>query len=160
MDFYSPTIWKGQITVTPLRQNDEGLWVPAGEGDTFPNLVVDSGLDLIASSLENGVNVDTQINYFALGTDNTTEAPGDTSLGAEAFRKLVTAYTTGVTTGQIITTGYVAPSEANGFQIEEIGWFAGATATTDSGTLMARVVYQRQKVASEALQIDRTDTFS
>lgn len=159
MEFYSSIKWRGQIAVTPLRRNEAGVWVPSGPKEEFPNLIVNGGLDLIAAALESSAAT-TQINYFALGNDNTAAAATDTQLGAEQFRKLVTSYTTGVTTGEIVTTGYVAPAEANSFTIEEIGWFVGGTATANSGTMFARVVYNRTKTASEALQIDRTDTFT
>ena len=79
-------------------------------------------------------------------------------LGNETFRKQVTSQAAGAV-GVTITNLYVAPEEAVG-TIEEIGFFSGssASATTDSGTLFARVLYSRTKTAVESIQIERTDT--
>jgi hypothetical protein len=162
MEFYTKSKWRGMIAVTRIRKNPfTGEW-QKGVREEFSNLVVDSGLDLFALSLTSD-NIKTQIKYFALGSDNTAPAAGDTDLASEQFRKPITTYTTGLNVGETVTTGYVAPSEANSgdFTIGEIGWFAGsATIAANSGAMIARVVYNRAKTSGEALQIDRTDTFS
>jgi hypothetical protein len=162
MEFYTKRKWRGRVAVTPLRKNPwSGDW-QKGPREEFPNLIVDAALDLFALSLSTN-NTNTQIDYVALGSDGTAPAAGDVALGSEGFRKIITAYTVGLSVGGIITTGYISPAEANSdsFTIEEIGWFAGAaTVTPGSGTLIARVNYNRAKTAGEALQIDRTDTFS
>lgn len=160
MYFHGTVTRRAHIAVTKWRKNPStGLW-ERGTVSRFPNLVVNSGLDLLARAIESNA-IDTQITYLALGSDATAAAPGDTTLGNEQFRKQVTAYTTGVSTGEVTTTAYVSPGEANGFSIEEFGWFAeDATATADSGTLVARVAQSETKNNTIALQVDRTDTFS
>lgn len=169
MEFYGTRKRTGLVRVTPLVRAHVhprcNHWQPSGETEEFPNLIVDTGHDLLARALQSG-NVNTQITYIALGSGAAAPAASDSTLGNEGFRRTVTDYTLTATAGQIITTSYIAPDEANDFNIEEIGWFAeDATAAPDSGTLVARVNYQlpsgpRQKLNTEALQIDRTDTFS
>ena len=97
---------------------------------------------------------------MAVGTSNTAPAVTDTQLGNEVFRKQVTTYTNGGSTGEVLVTAYIAPSELNGTAIAEVGFFAGnsATATANSGVLLARGLYSHSKVSTESisLQIDLT----
>lgn len=160
MEFYGTTTRRGHVAVTAWRYNEStGLW-ERGWRNEYPNLVVNGGLDLLARAVESNA-VDTQITYLALGSSATAAAATDTALGSEQFRKQVTAYTTGITTGEVTVTTYIAPGEANAFTINEFGWFAeDATGTANSGTMVARVVQNETKNNTIALQIDRTDTFS
>lgn len=89
-----------------------------------------------------------------------TPAAGQTALDSEQFRKALTT-NSAPATGAGKTTTYIAPGEANTWTTEEIGWFAGstATATAGSGVMLARVLYHRAKAATESIQIDRTDQF-
>lgn len=137
--------WRGQVRV--IARGVDGR-VSVWEG---PNQITDAGRAKLAAALR-GEPV--EITHVALGADNTPPSPGDVALGDERFRKPVTAQSAGPGVGQTVTTVYIAPGEANGFPIEEIGWF------TADGTLIARVLYSREKTALESLQIDRTDTIS
>lgn len=97
---------------------------------------------------------------FAATTTSVTPTPaaGDTTLHNETFRKGFTlASPSG--TGQALTTVYLAPQDAN-IVIAEIGWFAGVNAISalNSGTLIARTLYNHQHTNLESLQIQRTDT--
>lgn len=149
---------RAAIAVTEWRQTPSGLW-ERGPVNRFTNLVVDTGLDLYARAVQSNA-VKTQMTYVALGSSATVAAAGDTLLGSEQFRKQVTDYTIGAA-GEITTTVYIAPGEANAFSIEEFGWFAeNATATANTGTLVARVAQSQTKNNQTALQIDRTDTFT
>lgn len=143
--------WHGRVRVT-ARYVDGSV-----EVDEFDNLITDAGLNLMRDSLKEGLSA--EIRYTALGSDATAPASTDTSLGSEQFRKPVTTETDNGT-GSVVHTTYISPGEANDFVIEEIGWFAGADASdaTDSGVLVARVNYSRDKTDLESLQIDRTDT--
>lgn len=157
MEFYG--VWKrrGNIAVTPWRKVD-GVWRP-GDSDLFPNLITDDGKNMLARAVESNA-IDTQITYVALGNVNTPVAATDSTLpgSGEFFRKQVTAYT--VASDQVTTTAYISPGEANQ-QIYNIGWFAeDATGTAESGTMVAAVDYSRLKDNTEALQIDRVDTFA
>ncbi len=107
-----------------------------------------------------GLAVDLQIKYVAWGSSNTANNVAQTTLVAEFGRKAITSQTNGGT-GELVTVTYIGPSEANTPKIEEMGWFAGplATATPDSGIMVARVLYSHQKTALEAIQSARTDAF-
>lgn len=143
--------WSGHIRVT-VRYADG-----TEEVEEFENLITDAGLDLLASALG---GVDSEIKYVAWGTSNTAPASGDTTLVAESGRKVVTSQAAG-STGAYVTTVYLAPNEAN-VAIEELGWFAGASAsaTADSGVLVARTLYSHTKTSLESITIERTDTLS
>ncbi|MCT8978313.1 hypothetical protein N4T77_17125 [Clostridium sp. CX1] len=126
------------------------------------NLITDAGLNMIRDMLKGAIN-DAQIKYVALGNDSTPPDPADIKLKSEQFRKVVTNRNNDpVQAGKLYTELYVADTEANSFKCEEIAWFAGvgATATKDSGICIARILYSRQKSATESWTIRRTDTVS
>jgi len=127
---------------------------------SVPNLITDVGLNYMRDLLTGDVVPPTAIAYIALGSSSTPPANGDTQLGAETSRKAVTKQEVNGP-GQVQTTCYVAPFEANG-QIEEIGVFAGpgATSAPNTGILIARVLWSHLKTELESLQIVRTDTIS
>jgi hypothetical protein len=84
-----------------------------------------------------------------------------TKLEDEKWRKQTTAqYPDSAQAGVLYTELFVADFEANDFKCEEIAWFAGAgaTATKDTGIMIARVLYSRQKTNLESWTIRRTDT--
>ncbi len=146
-------LWSGTfeiIITTPTKRKTVQL----------RNLITDAGLNYIRDLLDGSINPPTQIQYIALGSSNTLASASDTRLGAEFFRKPVTKQEI-PGTGQVASTVYVAPYEANQ-QTEEIGVFAGpgATSAKDSGVLIARVLWSHLKTELESLQIVRTDTIS
>lgn len=144
--------WLGQVRVAVIGMTGAVQW----EG---VNQITNGGLDLMAQALRT-VSVNTEITYVALGNGSAAVSASDTELGNEKFRKQVTeqhANGTGVT----VTNLYVAPDQANSFDIEEIGWFAGdADQTPGSGIMVARVLYSHSKSNLESLQIERTDTLA
>lgn len=144
--------WRGRVRIT-CRHVDGTETV-----DEFDNAIMDAGKNLLRDALQ-GVNAD--IAYVALGSDSTAVAATQTTLVAEQFRKQITSQTDGAT-GVLTTVAYIAPPEANTFTIEEIGWFAGddATSSTDTGVMVARVLYNKVKTNVESIQIDRTDTIA
>ena len=143
--------WQGDINIKSFDKDGNLI-----QEDNVKNLITSAGKNLLAEALR--TNNDCEIKFIALGSDNTAVTSGDTTLGNETFRKQVTSQPAG-SVGVTITNLYVAPEEAVG-TIEEIGFFSGssASATTDSGTLFARVLYSRTKTAVESIQIERTDT--
>jgi hypothetical protein len=147
------THWQGEVRITAFR---DGQVVSITE---LKNLITDAGLNLLISGLVG--EVDAKIKYIALGNDDIAPSNSDTKLGNEFFRKAITKQEDGGT-GEIITTTYIAPGEANTYTIKEIGWFAGENATTtkDSGVLIARVLYTRAKNEKESLVIERTDALT
>ena len=143
--------WQGKVKVKALDADGNVL-----QEDTINNLITTAGKNLLAKALRE--STDCEIKYIAIGSSNTAPSTSDSQLGSETFRKAVTSQVAG-SSGVTITNLYVAPEEAVG-TIEEIGFFSGSTAsaTTNSGTLYARVLYSRTKTAVESIQIERTDT--
>jgi hypothetical protein len=125
-------------------------------------MVTDAGLNLIRDG-NHGTN-SPKITYVALGTNSATPATSDTLLGAEVFRKPVTAFTNS-TTGELVITMYLAPGEAVSYDIEEIGFFGGSTATSarNTGILIARGLYShnpKSNVESIQFSLDLSYTRS
>ena len=98
--------------------------------------ITNAGLNLLRDGMRGAATP--QITYVAIGTSTTTPAATDTQLGAEAFRKAVTSAVAGGSNGEVIITLYLAPGDANGINVQEVGFFGGAaTGTANSGTLLA-----------------------
>lgn len=126
------------------------------------NLITDVGLNMFRDVLK-GTVIDGKIKYVALGSGTTAPGNSDTSLSSEQYRKIVTSQNSDpVTAGKLYTELYIADTEGNSFRCEEIGWFAGASASSTSGTgiMIARILYSRQKSSTESWTIRRTDTIS
>jgi len=151
------TAWLGQWEVISHdAKTGKELW----REKIRPNLIMDDGLDMFRDILKGDVT-DGKIKYVALGNDSTAPANDQSTLVAEQFRKIVTSQNVDpVTAGKLYTEVYLADTEANTFKCEEIGWFAGANASTtkDTGIMIARVLYSRQKSSTESWTIRRTDT--
>ena len=149
--------WLGQWEIE-IRENGKIKEIV----DLTHNLITDAGLNMFRDALKGDIT-DMQIKYVALGNGATAPANADVQLVAEQFRKVVTsANVDPVTAGKLYTELYVADTEGNAFKTEEIGWFAGvvATATVNTGILIARVLYSRQKASTESWTIRRTDAIS
>ena len=103
------------------------------------NLIVTNGKNLIRDMLGLVAGV-TGLNYFAIGTDNTTVQVTDTTLGTEVFRDTFTK--TNLSSAKINIQYYLGSGSANGNTLTEAGLFGDdATGTPDSGTLFARVTH-------------------
>ena len=171
---YGPPIrWSGKITIIRRRHPDPGCLFcaidphcpkhrnPIVDQATVGNLITTLGFNWIRRAVR--TTFDPGIRYMAWGSGTTAPAAGDTVLATETGRKAITSYTDGAT-GVEVTTTYLAPAEGNG-SLAELGWFATdtATATADTGVLIARVLYPGGtwvKDAGYSLQLDRTDTFA
>ena len=127
---------------------------------TLKNKITTVGLNMLRDMIYAAIN-DAEIKYLAWGSDNTAVSAAHTTLVAEFGRKLVTSQAAGAA-GIVTTTTYIAPYEANAPKVEELGWFAGvgATAVADSGIMLGRVLYSRDKTAIESWNVVRTDTFT
>lgn len=114
--------------------------------------VTNAGLNLIRNSMSN--TDDDAITYVALGTSNTAPTVTDVTLGNEVFRKKITSYTVGVT-GEVLINCYIAPGDAIGVVIAEIGFIGGnaATSAPNTGVLFAHGLYSHTKTNIESLQI-------
>lgn len=149
---YQPEILKIRYNVRGvLRDFKTGEITGIFEGK---NLVVDSGLESIASRLSgvsNPANKGT-ITYCAVGTGTDAPAAADTTLQTETFRKQVSVRDYEDNVARFRT--YFNTSEANA-TLREVGLFGdGASATTDSGTLFCRLSINKEKTDSESLTLD------
>ena len=145
--------------VSQVRITVRDLEGKVKEQVTLKNTITNLLFNLYRDALAGDVTADElEIKYVALGDDNTAPDPTDTLLGNEVFRKALTS-SSKPAIGQYESVFYIAPAEAVGL-IEELGWFAGplAGAGADTGTLIARVLWNRTKTALESLQIERLDT--
>lgn len=148
--------WTGKVRISVWRADVPARYGPV-EVVHLDNLIVDSGKALIAEALRTAT-VLPEITWMAWGSSATPPASSQTQLGAETGRLQVTQQLQGGSSNQTITTTYIGPNDGNG-QIEELGWFAGdASATPNSGIMIARVAYSKLKDNLEAIQVDRTDT--
>jgi len=75
------------------------------------------------------------------------------------LRKQLTQ-TLGANTGEIVSTQYVGPNEANAAVVQLVEWFGGlgATAEVGSGVLVAAEMFGEPKTTAEAWSLVRTDT--
>lgn len=93
-----------------------------------------------------------EITYLALGDGLVAPAVGDTTLGNELFRKLITQRTR--TLLVFYTSTFLMTTEGN-YTYKEAGLFGdAATATTNSGTLFTRLAIDEVKTSGESLTID------
>ena len=125
------------------------------------NLVTTVGLGMVIDFFQ-GLVADGEIKDMAVGSDDGTILPlalTNTTLGAETDRWTMTTQAEASTTS-LLSIVYIPPADAV-YQIEEIGWFAGPAADgvgPDTGIMVSRVLYSRNKTALESLQIERLDT--
>lgn len=149
--------WYGKVKFTVYEGPMEDGVVK--EEITLYNQTTDVGKTLLASAFG---GVDARTKVVAWGTGTTAVSSAHTALATESGRKDVSGYAAGASTGQYITNCYIAPTEGN-IHIYEIGWFGGATASKDtagSGTMIARVLYDHNKLSTESIYIQRTDTIA
>jgi len=118
------------------------------------NLVVDTGLDFIASRMAG--TSEAVMSHMEVGTDNTAAAAGDASLGAAVAASRTVLTSTTVTDNAV---AYVATFGAGvgGGALTEAGIFNDSSA----GTMLCRTVYSVvNKGASDSMTITWTITIS
>lgn len=120
------------------------------------NKITDEALNEMADLLL-GFSQGLEIKYLAVGTDG-SDISNPTQLGTEVFRTPPTAGPTRTLVGQIETEFQLLDSEAN-VSIRELGIFVGTTAsaTTNSGLLLSRILYTKDKNPNEEIVIKRID---
>lgn len=95
------------------------------------------------------------INYIAVGS-SAAIIENPTQLGAEIFRAQITNRDK---TGIGITEAMTSLLDSDGsLAIREIGIFANGTELANSGVLISRMLWTRDKTAAETIQINRIDT--
>jgi hypothetical protein len=136
----------GAITVT-LRHEDG-----REEVSVYRNLIVNAGRAAITNGLIGSTTA--YPNYLELGTGTTAVAVTETALvtPSTATWKGIAAKTLYSTYIASFDTTYVT-SEANG-TFSEIGIFAGANATANTGTLFARALIAITKTSSMTLTVN------
>src|SRR5690625_3182086 len=143
--------WLGEYDIIITHKNG------TTERQHIRNRLTNAGLNMMRDAL-NGEVSDLELKYLALGDSGTPIDNDDTTLGNERFR---TGWISQVKpgTGQLQSTAMVLDNEAV-FHIQEIGIFAGsdATETADSGILVSRILWERDKTELESIQFVRTDT--
>lgn len=106
----------------------------------FPNLIVDAGLNAIG----NGTDIDTLVEYLAVGTDNTAPAVGQTALGSQVddryngddgFADVVTTGS-GFAYWELTRTRLVPAAFGNG-NLTELGFFQSLS----GGTMWSRMLF-------------------
>lgn len=122
------------------------------EEQEIRNLVVDAGLDYIASRMKDATA--TAMSHIAVGSGSTAAAAGDTTLGSELARNALTSTTvTGNEVAYVVTFG---AGEGTG-AITEAGILNAAT----GGDMLCRTVFSVvNKAADDSLQITWTVTLS
>ncbi len=109
-------------------------------------MIKDTALDMVRDVLYGDYDSDNEINYFALFDS------GD----SEVFRAEIVNRSKG-TTGVLDTVFEVLDSDGE-MEIRKIRFYAGATATPESGTLIASADYEQDKTELESIEFYRKDT--
>jgi hypothetical protein len=116
------------------------------------NLIVDTGLDYIASRM-NGTS-ESVMSHMAVGTGSTAAASADTTLGTELNRQSLTSTT--VTDNALAYVASYAAGTATG-SLTEAGIFNASSA----GTMLCRTVFGTvTKAADDSMTITWTITVS
>lgn len=124
------------------------------------NRIMDAAINKEISILK-GEAPDLEIKYFAIGTGTTAVTNADTQLDNEHSRYPVVSGPTLTTTGEITTEFTIRETEGQ-IVIQEIGIFCGSTATAslNTGTLLARALWTYDKTGNIELSISRIDRLS
>jgi len=118
----------------------------------IPNLVVTSGLSFIASRMKDTTSA--AMSHMAIGTGAVAAAAGNTALGSESVRVILTSTT--VTANAIAYVASFGPGVGTGAITE-----AGILNAVSVGTLLCRTVFDVvNKGANDTMQITWTVTLS
>lgn len=122
------------------------------EEHEFKNLVVTVGKNFVASRM---VGVASNVmSHMAIGSDNTTPAAANTTLGAELGR---VALTSSVATGNVVTYTATFPAGTGTGAVVEAGIFNAGTA----GVMLCRTTFAVvNKGADDAMSVTWTVTIS
>jgi hypothetical protein len=145
------TGWLGEYEIITTHQNGTVTT------EKLKNRIMNAGLNFLRDALKGDVT-DAQIKYLAVGTSSIAVSDSQTQLGAEGFRTpFISKESAG--TGVLSSTALILDNEAV-FHIREVGIFAGVSATTasNSGVMISRILYDKDKTNLESIQFQRTDT--
>lgn len=153
MNIHEISGWIGEFDIV-TRYKDGRV-----EREHVKNRITNAGLNMIRDGIL-GTVTDIQLKYLALGDSNIAIDDTQVQLGNERFRtQFINQNSTGI--GKLQSTALVLDTEAV-FNIQEIGIFAAAAASSsaDTGILVSRILYSRNKTNLESIQFVRTDTFN
>ena len=125
--------------------------------ELYKNMFVTAGKNSLADHIR-GTTANNKgiITYCALGTNSTAPALGNTTLGTELARKLVSVRTVAANVATFET--FFTTAEAIG-TLREAGLFGDdASATADTGTLFCHVAINRTKTSNDTLTLSWTVT--
>jgi len=135
---------KGKLKIELIR---DGKVV---QDEKVNNIIVTTGKALVATLVSGS---GTSFSHMAIGTDNTTEVIGDSSLTAEVGRVTLTSKAT--TNNVIDYIGDFPAGTGTGTIVE-----AGILNAASSGTMLNRATFSSvNKTASDALKITWSVTF-
>jgi hypothetical protein len=138
----------GELTITVFDRNGN-----LKEAKKVPNLVVTVGKNYIASRMVGTAS--TVMNGMAIGTGTGTPIAGDTTLGTEAGRVALSAFT--ASTNTVTATATFAAGIATG-AITEAGIFNNSTS---GGTMLCRTTFPVvNKAAGDSIAITWVVTVS
>lgn len=143
--------WQGIVNIKAINKQTGDI-----TEDIVYNQVTNAGLNALINSLD-GINPDLEVKYVAVGDSNTPLSPAMTQLSNEIGRVLIDSGVS-VGIGQFESNFSVLDNELVG-QWREIAFFCGSTATADpnTGTMLSRILYSRDKSSLEEIQISRLD---
>jgi len=124
------------------------------EDFTVNNLVVDTGLDFIASRMKDATA--TAMSHMEVGTDNTAAASGDTALGAAVSSSRTALTSTTVTDNAVAYVCTFGAGTGTGALTE-----AGIFNASSAGDMLCRTVFSViNKGAADSMTITWTITIS
>lgn len=128
---------EANVTIVTRDARDERILSIQRHHNKIPN----SGLNLLRDLLNDKSGAGASVGqspgsgYFAIGTGSTAAASGDTTLGTEIFRDVVTS--SSATAQKLTITFSLGTGQANGYALRE----AGILNASSGGTLFARAVH-------------------
>lgn len=126
----------------------------------FENMTPTAGFNRLVKAMTGNIATvaEIQVNVHALGSDATPATLGDTGLGNETARTLLSS--TSYTSNKAYYTAFYGLSEAVGTH-EEMGLFIDADeGVPDDGTLWDRTLNTIVKTGIQSLTIDYEDSFT
>lgn len=121
------------------------------------NVTVTVGRAVFAQRLGGDNTYTGNVDYGALGTNNTAPAIGNTTLGTETYRK---ALSSGTDSNNIAyLENFYTAAEVNG-TFEEYGFFIDGAAGADTGQLFNRFIQTVVKSNTESLNVQSTVTIN
>jgi len=119
------------------------------EREVRDNLVVTVGRTFFCERARS--NAESAVSHYALGTDNTAPAAGQTALVAESYRATLTR--TKAFNAQLELTLHLGRTQGNGVTYKEGGAFNAAS----GGTMTARVIFSdKAKTSTNTLTVIHT----